>query len=294
MSQGRRRFLIVGISAGVFVVAGLVVLRYTVFHDDATALPVDQIQHRYRDDIERSSRSTTRMTTDSPTTGSSTPSAAPFQSDAPSPATAAVATTLMPPGIYRYETTGHESVDALGGTSHGYPRETTISVTPDGCGVLLRWDLLAQRRDEWRLCAATDGIDLEPTGLQYHEFFGQADSEDVVCDREIVLVPATDRPSEPATLDCTLASDPWVPTWAVLGREQRTVEGSPVQVVHVRMTVEDDDEYFEHTTIDWYLDLHGLPIEASGTKTSRSPSPIGPVLYEEQFSLQIQSLDPLQ
>ena len=289
------------IGVGLFVVAGLVVLRFTVYDDNATALRLEQVQHRYRDDIQRSSTSTS--TTDAPSPTATTPTTQ-VRAEAPSPTsmtttTAGVATTharstLMAPGVYRYATTGQESVDALGGTSHEYPPETTITVTPDGCGVLLRWDVLAQRRDEWRLCAAADGIELEPTGLQYHEFFAQPDSENIVCDRAIVIVPVDDVLPPPAALNCTLAADVWLPTWSVLGREQRTVEGAVVDVVHVRMTVDDGDQYFEHTTIDWYFDSNGLPIEVNGTKTSSSSSPIGAVLYKEQFGMQIESLQPLQ
>ncbi len=38
-----------------------------------------------------------------------------------------------------------EEVDALVGSRHAYPSESTITVRPGGCGVLMRWDVLEER-----------------------------------------------------------------------------------------------------------------------------------------------------
>lgn len=188
--------------------------------------------------------------------------------------TALVTTTVAPlpvvpsPGVYRYVTAGYESVDVLGGARHDYPAETTITVVPDGCGVLLRWDALAERRDEWRLFATADGIVLQPDGLQFHEFFGSADDE------------------------------AWAPLWEVLDTSEQVVDGAAVEVAHVRMTVASDNGagggLGEHTVIDWHLDATGLPVSACGTKDSVSSSPIGDVDYHETFTLQLASLTPLR
>ena len=77
----------------------------------------------------------------------------------------------------------------LGGATHHYPDETTITVTPDGV-VSPRWDALKERRDECGGCATARTASSSSRGLQYHEFFGSADAEDVVCDRTVVLVPS--------------------------------------------------------------------------------------------------------
>jgi hypothetical protein len=60
------------------------------------------------------------------------------------------------------------------------------------------------------------------------------------------------------------------------------------------MTVEDDDEYWEHTTIDWQLAPSGLPVEVTVETSSRSPSPIGGVVYNETYHLELISTTPLQ
>ena len=134
----------------------------------------------------------------------------------------------------------------------------------------MRWDALKERWDDWALCATPDGIKFQHDGTQYHEFFGQPDDEAVVCDTTVLLVPAApDVTLPPTQQSCTLAADPWLPTWDVLETSQRAVDGQNVTVRHVRMTIEDDDQYPEHTVIDWYLASNGLPVEVSATKSSR-------------------------
>jgi hypothetical protein len=210
---------------------------------------------------------------------------------------AASATEAVPvlasPGVYRYRTTGSERIDALDGAEHTYPSETTITVVPSECGVTLRWDALQERWDEWELCLTDAGIELGTSATQYHEFFGQPEREAVSCDHRAPLVPADSVPEVLTRLSCTLGDDPWQPAWTVRERTTRTVGGQPIGVRHVTMRIADDDEYWEDTTIDWYLADTGLPVEVVARKSSSSPSPIGPVRYDEEYRLELISTSPL-
>ena len=67
-----------------------------------------------------------------------------------------------------------------------------------------------------------------------------------------------------------------------------------MQVQHVRMTITDDDQYFEHITLDWYLDQHGLPVSARLTKNSLSDTAFGDVEYVEQYAYDLEALTPLR
>ena len=202
---------------------------------------------------------------------------------------------LPEPGVYVYATEGRESIDALGGSSHTYPAETTITVTPTGCGVELRWDVLRERRDRWQLCLTDEGIVIGPSGSQtYHEFFGQADVKDISCDREVLVVPADRRPRPPTELDCLLNSQPWMPVWEVVGAETRSVAGEEVEVVHVRMNVTSDARLWEYTTQDWFLTMNGLPVSLSATKSALGDSALGGVVYDETVSISLTSLQPLR
>jgi hypothetical protein len=240
-----------------------------VFTDHAHPVPVAAVVKQFRS-------ADTSTPADSTTTG------------APAPFTVPAA------GIYRYTTTGEESADALGGATHKYPAETTITVTADSCGVMLRWDALKERRDQWGLCASSTGIGLQPQGLQYHEFFGRGDPENYECPSSVALIGRSTAAGAPMAQDCSLGGARWQPTWQVLGPEQRTVAGVVVPVQHVRETIDSNATYDEHTTVDWYLDAHGLPVAANSTKESKSPSPIGAITYHETYTLALESLTPLR
>ncbi|HZI44485.1 MAG TPA: hypothetical protein VFD53_04635 [Ilumatobacter sp.] len=304
----RRRWVLVAAAAVVIVVVGAVVLRAVVFRDRARVVSTDEALDRYRTQassipVDAAVSATTVAVIAPPTLPvvSPTASTAPASPSSTETSTLLVTTTvpsvpvaLVAPGVYRYATRGQEHVDALDGTTHPYPPETTITVVTAGCGVSLRWDALRERWDEWQLCATPAGVVLGIDGIQYHEFFGQPDNQAVACDTPVMLIAAASDEQTPAQQACMLAEDPWLPLWTTLDRSPRTIDGQLVDVQHVQMQIEDDDEYWEHTTIDWYLAPDGLPVEVVATKSSLSPSPIGPIQYDEQYHLELESLTPLR
>jgi hypothetical protein len=295
---GRRRWLVLVVAGVVLLVLAAAAVRSLVLRDDTRALTTDEAVERYRTEISHDAAAATAPNTSKVGTTSAPRAAPPTSTAAMNPPSTVPAmiepAALVDLGVYRYTTTGHEQVDALGGTSHPYPAETTITVTPGSCGVSLRWTALEERFDEWQLCATPDGIVLQSHGTQYHEFFGQSEDEAVSCDTTVVLIPTTPGDGRLVQQSCTLADDSWLPTWQVLESTHRMVDGHDVEVQHVRMTIDDDDEYWEHTTTDWFLAANGLPVAVTASKSSLSPSPIGPVQYDEQYQLTIISLTPLQ
>lgn len=286
-----RRWLVGGLIAVGIVVIAAIFVRSVVLRDRARAVPADEALAIFRAEA-------TTTTTTAPTPTTATVTATPAATTSSPETSVEVPPTAPPPaepGIYRYRTTGSEDVDALGGATHDYPAETTITVIASGCGAHLRWDALRERRDEWALCSTPDGIALQPDGVQYHEFFGQPDEEAVACDSPVLVVPAASTgPPAVQHQSCTLANDPWLPSWEVLERSTRSIDGTDIGVQHVRMTIDDDDEYWEHTVVDWYLTDSGLPLEVRSTKESRSPSPIGGVVYHEHYDIELISIVPLQ
>ena len=306
----------------VVLVAGVLIALWVWPHNRSRVVLLDEAVRNYRastvptDTEPTGPTEPTTTTPPSSSTVSTSPSAVDdtIRADTPTantttdtseqPATTSVTSlpTLTPTGVYRYATEGWEDIDALNGARHDYPAETTITITAEGCGVRLRWDALRERRDEWWLCPTELGIELQPDAIQYHEFFQQPDLEHLDCDRGVIVVaardpadePSQELPAEPVVQSCHLDDDPWVATWTVLGRTTRPVAGDDVAVWHVRMTVDDDDEFWEHTTIDWFFDDHGLPVAMTSDKESNSPSPIGDVRYREHYELSAVSLTPLR
>ena len=256
-----KRHVVVVVLGVVLLGLGVVVVRNLFLTDSSEAVPVDEAVDLFRDETTESSEVPTldRMPPGTP--------------------------SLPPPGVYRYLTTGGESIDAMGGVTREYPAETTITVTPRGCGVHLSWDPLEERRDEWELCAPGLAVELQPGGAQFHEFFGQAQLDEISCDGIVPVTTAGSAAGPAVTRTCTLADDPWTPVWEVLERSTLQVDGRDVAVTHAWMTVEDDDEYWEHTTADWYLADSGLPVSVSVETSSCSPSMVGAVVYRETYTL---------
>ena len=222
----------------------------------------------------------------------------------PSATTAAITQTTLAPsrlpsqGVYQYRTEGSEHVDVLGGSTHQYPAVTTLTVTSGGCGEILHWVILKERVDDWELCSYGEdaGVSLGRQGLQTHTFFGRGEDNPSVCELPTLVVPR--RPTEwwgdPETRHCTLRKlEPWDHTIQRLGPSYVTVDGKPVRVVHIRMVIEKPGHLYEHSTIDWWLDESGLPLQMMSTKESKNDSGvIGDVVYTEHFEAHITSLTP--
>ncbi|CAN5526817.1 hypothetical protein BH10ACT2_BH10ACT2_06720 [soil metagenome] len=271
----------VGVS--VVLIVAMLFVRLVILNDKTVPLTTDEALERYRS-------STTAAESVQPTA----------QATATTQVTAttvvAQAQTLPTTGVYRYATVGRESIDALDGTEHTYPDETTITYTATGCGVEMRWDALVERHDEWNLCVTDAGIELQPNGGAYHMFFGQEKIEPIECDRSVVLLPAN-TPSvsgNPVSRSCTIGGEPWAQVWKVLDRNVRTVGGTKIDVQHVRFTVDDNDAFYEHITLDWYLDGHGLLIEAKLAKLTYADTVLGGVTYKESYTLMLVSTTPLR
>ncbi|MEY2957964.1 MAG: hypothetical protein RLZZ01_532 [Actinomycetota bacterium] len=269
--------------AGATVVG--VIAWFAVPRDRSTAVDLDEAIDRYRS----STVPTTPVSTTDRTGGAEPTSTS-------SSTTVLAVPTLPDPGVYRYDTSGGESIDALGGVRHDYPAISTITVTDDaasgGCGRTLRWDVLEERYEIWRLCLDGAVVAWQPTSLQYHEFFEQETPEDVTCD---VAVPMNVPGSGPVRQQCILGERDWSPTWEHLGTRDLSVDGEPVTVHHVRMRIDDTDDLPESYVQDWFVRDDGLPVEVTVTKRSVSPNPIGGVVeYVETYRLDLISFDPVR
>lgn len=196
----------------------------------------------------------------------------------------------IPIGVYRYATTGAETIDVLGGERHEYPEITTITVTDEGCGRVLRWDVVAQRYEIWGLCTDAESPALGAQAVQYHEFFGQKTPEPVDCDRTVPLGLA-----EPVTQVCALADRDWNPTWTPEGERNLIINGVDVATQMWSMVVDDTDEFPERIDATWWFRSDGLPVRIEWDKWSISENPLGgTVRYEEQFVIELVDDAPIR
>ncbi len=86
------------------------------------------------------------------------------------------------PGVYRYSTRGSESADTgLISATHDYDGISTMTISPAGCGVVERWQVLGGRWSEFTSCP-TKGDFFELKGfVDYHEFFGDSRESSYTC-----------------------------------------------------------------------------------------------------------------
>jgi hypothetical protein len=289
------------ITAGVVIVliGTLSFVRFVLLDDHASPVGVAEAVDRFRATTTMAATATTMATTARVTASVvstsvvSTSVVSTSVVSTPTTTPEPVASGQLPdPGVYRYATSGFEHIDSLGGARHDYPAETTITVLSDPCGVRLVWDALHERRDEWVVCRGDTGLD-ETGGLQYHEFFGRGQVDDLVCDPPMPLLSnAWVAGGPPASVACVLSGEPFATTVAYVGVETVTVAGGDVAARHVVIRYDRPDPYYEHTEQHWWLSAGGLPLRITMAKQSRSDSLVGAVVYDEQVTLELRSPVP--
>ena len=284
----RWRWWIIGVAV-VAVIGGGVLGGYLwLTSDQAVPVDVQQVAANFR---------TTTTVARSPTTPAPTSAAA--------GSTTSVASTTTRPaapiGVYVYNTTGQEGVDALGGSEHPYPAATTITMSDLGNGCRsTRWDALEQRWSDAQLCPGPDGWTLSAKTV-YHAFFHQSDERVYSCQPGSVHLPADLTPDLTFSAYCTSGgtSASGASTEEIHGRvigdEAITVDGQPVDTVHVQYQITIGGETGGQTNIDrWYArDVPLLLVKEVSDSATTSEEVIGTVHYDERYELVLQSLEPI-
>lgn len=192
--------------------------------------------------------------------------------------------------VYVYATTGFESVDALLGSRHDYPAQTTITVGEGGCGLLLEWRPLRERTTTWDLCRDGDRVGLAGW-RETHRFLGQTERTTYRCDAPIAWLAGND---DPATGICSTGDSKarLTVTRPEPGAVLR-VGGTDVPVVHVHVQEELSGRSRGTSVLDLWLRADGLPVRVVMRNDSRSSSPIGDVRYAERAELRLVARDPV-
>jgi hypothetical protein len=196
--------------------------------------------------------------------------------------------TPAPAGVYVYATSGEESISALGGTTHRYPRRSTITVTSHPCGMTLRWDVLTTRANTYTVCAEDDGQRLDGWS-ESHRFFGQDDRTEWRC-TDTAWLPA---PGEQPRYSCSSPDTRQEGSQTVVGDEKVTVAGAEVDAVHLRIeAVERGTARGPLAEERWLEPETGLPLRIVYRVRTANDSPIGDVTFEERYELRLLSLEP--
>lgn len=263
----------------VLSVAAVVVVRrlHLLDRGKTTPVSVDEALDRYRE-----SGSTTTVPAVAPTGVPSTEPATSTVSPAPA--------GLPAEGVYTYETTGRDSVDALNGDHHDYPATSTITVTAGDCGVVQRWDVAAERWSSWTRCLAGEGV-AQTAKEDFDRFFGTDQLDSYTCSGD--PRPLNAAPGTTWTFSCTEGGEVQAITGTVVGPESRTVGGEQVDTLHVQTSIDDGDAGDSQVTDTWYLAGTDLIVNQRGANATTNPSPVGDVHYREDYEISLTSLTPL-
>jgi hypothetical protein len=207
------------------------------------------------------------------------------------PAGTGASAGLPAPGVYVYATDGFEEIDALLGSRHDYPAETTITVSHGGCGLLLRWDALDERSTTWEVCPgdawSIAGYDEE------HRFLGRTERTSYRCEPGSIWRPASEEPGTRLARRCSAGATTEEAAGEVVGPEARTVGAQSVGTVHVTL-----DLVLEGRTrgtgslVLWLERSTGLVVRLVLENDNRTASAIGDVRYRERATLELVSVEP--
>jgi hypothetical protein len=246
--------ILVGVVAAAGIAAAAVIVWAVALRDTAEPVSVDEVVERYRE-------------------------------------AAASGDTAIPAGVYVYETGGQESISALGGTTHEYPVESTITVTAAPCGMTLTWDVLEERASTYTVCG--DGPELSlAEWSERHRFFGQDDRNYWRCE-EVVWLPVEPEADLQLPYRCESSDTLQDGTLTIVGTEPVVVDGTELDAVRVRIEATETGTARGSLAEErWLEPVTGLPLRIVYQVETKNDSPIGDVTFEERYDLLLRSLEP--
>jgi hypothetical protein len=289
LKPARRRSIL---TIAALVVAALAGVAFVVMHTfltgggETSEIPLDEIVRRYE------ASTPPPPSAPAPTPALRSTRAAPLTTASTAPRTTVEkpVSVLPAPGVYVYTTIGGDSVDALGGVSHDYPASTTITVTPADCGVLQRWDVVAERWEAWQRCLADGGV-AETRRTTYDEFFDIGQTDTYECFGETRPVDASSAMSWSRT--CRQGEREDVYAGTVVGVEQLEVGVMTVQALHVRVTIDNGREADRQVTDSWYQLGSDLVLAQSASNRTTNDTAFGEIHYVEEYEIRLTSFDPV-
>lgn len=233
------------------------------------------------------------------TTPSGAPPVAPPAPDGDGPPPEAAGPVAEPPpppfpaeGVYVYDTTGFEEVDALGGARHDYPAETSIVHRLEGCGATETWQPLQGRRDVRQLCAEPGRHRLERFDST-RSFFGRSDTRELECDEGAAAFVPGARPGDVFEFRCSQEGADAANRLEILGMEAVLIGGQSVEAVRSRATSVVTGGASGSSTIDsWVHPETGLTLKRISVLDGSEPGPGGSIGYHEEYTLVLRSLTP--
>ena len=200
----------------------------------------------------------------------------------------------IPEGVYVYDTRGFERTSALTGSTHRYPKRSTITITAADCGASLLWQVLDGRSTKWTYCVTDGGWELASQD-ERHTFFGTTESTTYTCAGTPIRPREDLGPDEQWAVSCGTEDADERGIAFVVGRVLQEVGGQPVATDHVRKKTQFSGGirgYAQHDL--WFDSKSGVPVKIVMVSRTTNDSPVGEVTYDEDVTLVLTSLAPLR
>lgn len=166
-----------------------------------------------------------------------------------------------------------------------------MSYRRGSCGTIDEWQPLQGRISTNTVCRGRDGH--EPRrSTQRREFFGQSETQDLICDPGLVLIPYRAKVGSTSTGRCRSSDSEVRLTVRVLESGTRVVAGERTAAVRVRIDGRLTGKTRGTTFRDEWFTPGGLLLSAVGTTDSDRDTTGGTVHYSERFELSVESLRP--
>lgn len=195
-------------------------------------------------------------------------------------------------GVYVYDTRGYEETDALTGSRHDYPSQTGVSVWKTDCGMRSRWQPLNERWDEAEFCLNERGTSFRKF-TTYHEFFSKGDTQSFDCPESAYVFMYSGRAGDSWKFDCTGQGAEITSSVSVIGPEQVTVSGKPMEAIRYRYELSLRGRN-RGTQIQerWIAVDSGFLLKITQHADMETDSPFGTVKYFEQYTTTLHSTEP--
>ncbi|HUR48010.1 MAG TPA: hypothetical protein VMY88_00570 [Acidimicrobiales bacterium] len=195
-------------------------------------------------------------------------------------------------GVYPHRTEGFEQTDAVGGSRHDYPAESSVVVRHTDCGLTTRWQPLKERWDESSFCSVGSALEIR-TFSMYHEFFQKGQQDDYRCPPGSIVFDRNEPVGASWMWHCDTENASVDTQTRVVGVEPLTIEGRRIDAVRMRyesrLTGSTEGAQLQERWID---PESGMVLRLRSEVAAKTESPFGRVNYEEKYLIEVKSLAP--
>lgn len=206
---------------------------------------------------------------------------------------AAGSTNRLPAsGVYRYATSGAESL-SVGDITRAFPASTNLIVTNAKCSTM-RWEPFEEHVEGLVTCPSPDGSVSITSVPSYEQIAGTQTTTVLRCPSGTYLLPPHPVAGERWQTTCHAPGQTVVVTGQVVGAAIVEVGGVQMPAVHTRLSMALSGSESGSNPNDYWLSAStGLILRQSETvDVSQQAGPLGSVHYEEHMSIELASIRP--